>query len=182
VPPPSERASAVVGFTAHILVAADVDQAFIDARLERWQLSDAFVPPFLADLLAAVGRRAGAIDMLMLAPPLPGPPPVDLKVVEDLAHPRVERASRYRDDLTIRACDGGVLVLGRGLAGRREAAIEVDEDCRGRGLGRALAVSARHLVDGPLWIQVTPGNVPSVRAFLAAGFRPVGQETLLVRP
>jgi hypothetical protein len=32
-------------------------------------------------------------------------------------------------------CDGAVLVLGRGVAGRWEAAIEVDEEVRHRGLG-----------------------------------------------
>jgi hypothetical protein len=31
-----------------------------------------------------------------------------------------------------------------------------------------------------VWAQVTPGNAASVRAFLAAGYRPVGAEALLV--
>ena len=31
----------------------------------------------------------------------------------------------------------------------------------------------------PLWAQIAPGNAASVRAFLAAGFRPVGAEALL---
>jgi hypothetical protein len=72
----------------------------------------------------------------------------------------------------------------------------------GRGLGRALARAARHLVPPcppsalppaprtfapdktlerrPIWAQVAPGNAASVRAFLAAGYRPVGAEALLV--
>jgi L-amino acid N-acyltransferase YncA len=74
------------------------------------------------------------------------------------------------------------VALGRGLAGRWEVGIEVDEHRRGSGLGRRLAAAARHLVpDGrPLWAQIAPGNAASVRAFLAAGYRPVGQEALLV--
>jgi hypothetical protein len=47
-----------------------------------------------------------------------------------------------------------VLVLGRGLAGRREVAFEVDPTRRNRGLGRSL---------------------------VAAGFQPVGAEVLFHR-
>jgi L-amino acid N-acyltransferase YncA len=74
-----------------------------------------------------------------------------------------------------------VLLLGRGVAGRWEVAVEVDPDRRGRGLGAELAVAARRLVPGgaALWAQIAPGNAASVRAFLAAGFRPVGAEALL---
>ena len=62
-------------------------------------------------------------------------------------------------------------------------AIEVDPDQRGRGVGTRLAMAARHLVPGgaPLWAQIAPANAASVRAFLAAGFRPVGAEALLSR-
>jgi RimJ/RimL family protein N-acetyltransferase len=31
-----------------------------------------------------------------------------------------------------------------------------------------------------VWAQIAPGNAASVRAFLAAGFQPVGAEALLV--
>ena len=74
-----------------------------------------------------------------------------------------------------------MLLLGRGVAGRWEVAVEVDPGHRGAGLGRALVTAARHLIpDGAaLWAQIAPGNAFSVRAFLAAGFRPVGAEALL---
>jgi len=119
--------------------------------------------------------------MLNLAAPLPGPPPLSLSPAADLAHPRLTRAQHYRDEVAAWRADGGIVVLGRGVAGRREASIEVDSEHQGRGLGRALATAARHLVpDGEmLWAQVAPGNAASVRAFLAAGFRPVGAEALL---
>ncbi|QHY93591.1 hypothetical protein SSPS47_00405 [Streptomyces sp. S4.7] len=80
------------------------------------------------------------------------------------------------------AADGGVVILGRGVAGRWETAIEVDEGARHRGLGRALATAARHLVPAgeQVWSQQAAGNARSVRAFQAAGVRPVGAEALLI--
>jgi GNAT superfamily N-acetyltransferase len=73
-----------------------------------------------------------------------------------------------------------VLVIGRGLAGRWEAAFEVAPEARGQGLGRALAAAALHLIEPgqPLFVQVAVGNVASLRAVLAAGFTPVGAEVL----
>jgi L-amino acid N-acyltransferase YncA len=67
------------------------------------------------------------------------------------------------------------------VAGRWEAAIEVDPQCRGNGLGSRLASAARHLVPdrAPVWAQIAPGNAASVRAFIRAGFRPIGAEALL---
>ena len=46
-----------------------------------------------------------------------------------------------------------------------------------------MPAAARHLVPPgtPVWAQVAPANAASVRAFLAAGFRPVGAEVLLAR-
>jgi hypothetical protein len=76
----------------------------------------------------------------------------------------------------------GVLVIGRGVGGRWEAGVEVAGHARGAGLGRSLALAARHLVPEkrPIWAQIAPGNASSVRAFLAAGYAPVGAEALLV--
>jgi hypothetical protein len=48
----------------------------------------------------------------------------------------------------------------------------------------AAAVAARHLVPAgqPVWSQQAAGNARSIRAFHAAGFRPVGAEALLLPP
>jgi L-amino acid N-acyltransferase YncA len=88
---------------------------------------------------------------------------------------------RYRDDVRAWRTEGGVVLVGRGVAARWEVAIEVDPGYRGHGLGRALASAARHLAPAgrPVWAQIAPANAASVRAFLAAGFRPVGAEALL---
>ena len=183
LPQPSGRDAGVWGFTAHAVVFADVDPDLVASQLPPGDLGAPLGPPFLQALSAATNRRPGSIDMLCVAEPLPGPPPVDLTPDRDRAHPRLARALNYRDDVRAWRADGGVVLLGRGVAGRWETAIEVNEDCRERGLGRALARAARHLIpdDERLWAQVAPANAASVRAFLAAGFVPVGAEILLAR-
>jgi GNAT superfamily N-acetyltransferase len=91
---------------------------------------------------------------------------------------------RYRDEVQVWTSEHGVLVLGRGLAGRWEAAVEVAPEAQGNGHGRALATAARHLVpeDRPIWAQIAPGNASSLRAFLSAGYQPVASEVLLIPP
>lgn len=190
VPAPSPETAAVLAFPGHIVIAADLDPAWVHDQLPDGDLSAPLNPPFLRACEQKLGRRVNNLDGLFLAPRLDR---LDLEVreVSDLDHPRVRRARRYRPEVRVwtagdlpgpPAAPAGVLVLGRGLAGRWEAAIEVDPDHRGRGLGRALARAARSLVpeDRPVWAQIAPGNAASVRAFLAAGYAPVGAEALLV--
>jgi len=124
--------------------------------------------------------------VVLAAPGLGGDPPLELWPVEDSArHPRAARAQRYRRDLRVWTDPGGagVLVLGRGLAGRRELSFEVGPARRNRGLGRLLVAAARHLtpVGEPLFAQVAPGNAASLRVVEAAGFRPLGAEVLFHR-
>jgi GNAT superfamily N-acetyltransferase len=185
LPPPPGPAYPVVTFTAHSYVAAPVPPERLRARLRPDDPGAATEPAFLAWLAGELGRRAGQIDMVLAASPLDGPPPLELEPRDDLAaHPRVARANRYRDGLRVFADrgGGGMVLVGRGLVGRWEVAFEVEPDRRGRGLGRALAAAARHLTpsDQPLFAQVTPGNVASVRALLAAGYAPLASEVLLM--
>ncbi|MFC0006568.1 GNAT family N-acetyltransferase [Micromonospora siamensis] len=185
VPQPSRRDAGVVAFTAHAVVFTDEDPRWVHhtlAGLACDPLAAAMNPVFLGALLERTRRSMDTIDLLTVAAPLAGPPPLELTELTDADHPRVARARRRRSDVRVWAADGGVVVLGRGVADRWETAIEVDEACRHRGLGRALATAARHLVpDGqPVWAQQAAGNARSVRAFQAAGFRPVGAEALLL--
>jgi GNAT superfamily N-acetyltransferase len=73
------------------------------------------------------------------------------------------------------------VLLGRGLARRWEVAFEVHPDSRGRGLGRQLAESAAALLpeDEPVFAQVSPGHAASLKAVLAAGYRPLCGEVLM---
>lgn len=189
LPQSGDREAGVLAFTAHSVVFVDEDPGWVRrtlARLDCDPLAASVHPSFLGALTERTGRRMDTVDLLTVAAALPGPPPLPLREITDPVHPRVARALRRRDEVRVWAADGGLLVLGRGLAGRWEAAIEVDAPVGAGhrpGLGRALAGAARHLVpDGAVvWAQQAPGNARSVRAFQAAGYRPVGAEALLWR-
>jgi GNAT superfamily N-acetyltransferase len=152
---------------------------------------------FLAWLSERLGTPPGVLD-LVLAAPARARAPEDAQLVrrDDLTdHPRVARATRYRNDLHVYTDETGqgVLVVGRGLAGRWEMAFEVDADARGRGLGRALAAVAPTLIpEGEhLFAQASPGNAASRSApssppaAFPSGRRscsPAGRRTLQVVP
>ncbi|MGW6918442.1 GNAT family N-acetyltransferase [Kitasatospora sp. NPDC054939] len=185
VPSPSPRDVGVMSFSAHAVVFTDEDPDWVRSTLAAAPsdpLAAPLCPPFLTAFAERTGRTVGNIDLVTVAERLPGEPPLPLERIDAPDHPRVARALRYRDDVRAFAADGGMLVLGRGVAGRWECAIEVDAQARGRGLGRALALGARHLLPegGWIWAQQAPGNATSVRAFQAAGYRPVGAEVQLV--
>ena len=85
--------------------------------------------------------------------------------------------------MRVHETDGGVVTIGRGLAGRLELAIELDDPGAALGRGRELIAASLGLVPAgePLFAQVSPGNARSLRAFLAAGFQPIGSEVLFHR-
>ncbi|MFF8972217.1 GNAT family N-acetyltransferase [Streptomyces sp. NPDC014995] len=182
VPQHSPRDAGVLSFTAHSVVFTDEDPRWVYETLAAVgcdPLAATMNPRFLTALLERTGRTCETVDAVLVGSPLPGEPPLALAETEDAGHPRVIHARRRRDDVRVWTARGGVLVLGRGIAGRLEVSVEVDEEARQRGLGRSLVTAARHLVDEPVWAQVAPGNARSTRAFLAAGYRPVGAEALL---
>ncbi|GAA3176209.1 GNAT family N-acetyltransferase [Streptomyces virens] len=189
VPQPSGRDAGVPAFTAHTVVFTDEDPA----RVRRTPASADCDPPaasmnvrFLAAFTERTGRRTDTVDVMTVAEPLPGGAPPGAVRIDDPGHPRVVSALERRDEVRVWAVDGGVLVLGRVIAGRLEAAVEVAEEgaeeARHRGLGRRLALAARRLAgDEPVWAQISPGNARRLRAFQAAGYRPVGSQALFPR-
>ena len=182
LPQPSPRDAGVLSFTAHSVVFVDEDPDRVYGALRAVDsdpLSASMNPRFLAALMERTGRTAETIDAMLVAAPLPGGPPLPLREIEDRDHPRIRYARRRRDGVRAWSADGGILVLGRGVGGRLEVSVEVDAAARHLGLGRRLVTAARHLAAEPVWAQVAPGNARSVRAFQAAGYVPVGAETLL---
>lgn len=189
VPAPSDREACVVSFTGHIVIAADVDPAWVAERVPDGDLSAPTNPPFLSALEEHTGRHVNGIDAMLLAPAVTDPDErstatAGLTELENHDHPRVERARRYRDDVRVYGDPhGGLVLTGRGLAERLECAIEVPPATRNQGHGRRLARAARALVPHgtTVWAQVTPGNAASLRTFLAAGYQPIGSEALLFK-
>ncbi|MFF7973723.1 GNAT family N-acetyltransferase [Streptomyces sp. NPDC007905] len=183
VPQHCHRDAGVISFTAHSVVFTDEDPRWVYEALDAVDcdpLAATMNPAFLAAFMARTGRRAETVDAMLVGSPLPGEPPLALREIEDPGHPRIRYALGRRDEVRAWTADGAVLVMGRGIGGRLEVSVEVDEGVRHRGLGRALVTAARHLAPEPLWAQVSPGNARSVRAFQAAGYQAVGAEALLL--
>jgi GNAT superfamily N-acetyltransferase len=194
LPAPNGPTQAVLGFTAHHVIAAEIDEDVAKARLPRDDLGAPLSATFLLFLAGWLGASPGSLDVLLAVAPdarsqpaaATNQPVLEVWPRDDLGdHPRVVRAARYRPSPFVFADrpDGepdGVVVLGRGLADRWEVAYEVAPAARGRGLGRRLvgAALAHAPADAPVFAQVAPGNASSLRACLAAGFRPIGAEVL----
>ena len=167
-------------------MAADVDPAWVAEQVAHDPLAAPLGARFLAPLAHRVGADPGVLDAVLVAPVAGGVPVTNIPLREvsgsGTSHARVDRALLHRTDVRVwtTADDAAVLVLGRGRANRWEVGVEVAPQARGRGLGTALVAAAPSLVPdrAPLWAQVAPANTASLRAFLAAGYRPVGAEVL----
>lgn len=180
--PAPQRGAAVVAFTAAHYVMADMPGAAILARLDPTDIAAAMRPPFLAWLAATLDMECGFVDMLM-ARLGSGGGAEQLHPVDRHQSPRVARAERHREDVTICAtADGsGTVIFGTGLAGRLEISIELEEGSRSAGRGTGLLRDAMRMLEPhqSVFAQVSPGNAASVRAFLGAGFKPLGSEVLV---
>lgn len=193
LPSPETPADAVCMFFAHHVIASDVASEFVTSWTSEnpFALSDV---RFLAALAHELGTEPGIYDAVFAAAGS-GKSPDDVAALlglfptDDHSHPRVQRAYQYRSHETIRvftdAEQTAVLVLGRGVAGRLEAAYEVEPEARGKGLGTRCIQAARLLAptEEALFVQIAPGNVWSMRALEhdRGHWRCVGGEVLFLR-
>jgi GNAT superfamily N-acetyltransferase len=182
-PAPAGKACGVVAFPARFYVLAPVDPAWVQAQLPSGDYTAPLGARFLVALADRIGAHIGTVDALLAARGHGRGGALELREMASDDHPRVLRAHRYRDEVRAwQTLDGaGCLIIGRGQARRWELAFEVDPAAQGKGLGRALAAAALGLLPAgtPIFAQVAPGNSHSMRATLAAGYRPIGGEVLL---
>lgn len=183
LPAPLGATGAILTFTGHNIVAADIDGEWLASRCGRNDLVAPLRGRFLAEMERRLGAEQGPLDLVLVAPALTDATDLDITGLAGPGqHPRLQRAARVRSKVSTYAVAGGaaVLAVGQGLAGRWEAGFEVSSEGRGQGLGRRLALTARHLIPPGefLFLQVAAGNVASLRAALAAGFTPIGAEIL----
>lgn len=181
LPSPGPPVDALVAFTGHFVLAAGVDAAAVAARMPPGELRVPFSPASLLWLAEQLGLEPLTHDALLVSIGDGSGAPPWLRRDDDFAHPRVDEASHFRSVESVWTDDvGSLVIIGRGLCGRREVGYEVAPDQRGSGLGRRLVAAALGLapVGEPIWAQVAPGNAASMRSTLAAGFAPVGAEVL----
>lgn len=167
-------------FTGHAVVATALPpDAVLAQRPDGY--GGSLTPDFLRWLAGPTGW-IGVIDATLVARGRGPQSAGGLAPRPDLAgHHRVQHALAIRTDVEIYGDERGVVTLAAGLAGRRELSIEAASDGLGRGRGRSLLIDALALVPAgePVFAAVSPGNARSLRAFLAAGFIPIGSEVLL---
>lgn len=176
-------------FARHVMVAADVDQAWVDEHyVDDPGLGGADPSTGPARFLAALAHRLGDppayASTLLAAPPKTG-----------YLHGRIteggepdESWRQYRTDVRCYRYSSpgaeGAFALGRGPGGRWEVFFRVDEGPGGR-VGRELLAAAKTVVpDKGVLYGSTPLHDPRViRIAIASGFLPICTEVLfLTRP
>jgi hypothetical protein len=181
VPSPGPPCDALVAFTGHYVLAADIDADEVASRWPVGELSLPFAPASLQWLGERIGRRPHTLDALLVAIADGRGAPAWLDRDDLFTHPRVDEAAGFREiqEVWTDGC-GSLVMVGRGLCGRWEVGYEVEPGSRNEGLGRRLVAAARGLVPAgePLFAQVAPANASSMRSTMAAGFAPLGAEVL----
>ena len=184
VGPPPGVAEVVMAFTNHNVIATSLGEEVVRAQLDPEDLKGPLRPAFLNWMREQLHARPTSVDIVLYAKGRGlGSDAVEPR--DDLHdHPRVIRASRYRTDIELYGdpVSSSVLVMGKGVAGRREIAVEVPASQRKASTGRRLVQAALDVTPKgvPVFAQVASGNAASLRAFYNSGFRPLGAEALFI--
>jgi hypothetical protein len=186
---PPGPCDSVTFFANHVLVAADVEQEWVDEHyVDTAGLGGADPSGGPGRFLGALARRLGAppayASTLLAAPPKTG-----------YLHGRITEGgepdagwARYRSDVRCYSYSApgaaGAFALGQGPGGRWEVFFRVDEGPGGR-VGRELLSAAKTVVpDKGVLYGSAPLHDPRVaRIAIASGFQPICTEVLfLTRP
>ena len=179
---PPGKTNAIVAFTSHHVIAGDVDPEMVERKLDPLDPAAPMRAPFVTWYAEQLDVRPGSMRVVLVAKGT-GSGTTTLQKRDDLyGHVGVAARLVNRENVELYSDQYGqsVLVLGDGLAGRRELSVQVPASQRRAGTGRQLVRSAIALTPSgtPLFAQVAAGNAASLRAFYNAGFRPVGAEVL----
>ncbi|MGX1855697.1 hypothetical protein OIU91_39225 [Streptomyces sp. NBC_01456] len=181
LPPLPGRLECSVAFTGHAVIATALPASEVQAQGPDGY-GASLAPDFLRYLAGCKGWIDG-VDAVLVARGASAPPCLPERLdVDD--HPRVRHAQALRNDVRVFGDERGLVTLANGLAGRREISVELDRPgSSSAGLGRSLLHDALTLLPAgePVFAAVAPGNARSLRAFLAAGYRPLGSE-VIIRP
>jgi hypothetical protein len=161
---PGPPCDALVAFTGHFVLAADVDPDDIAARWPAGALTVPFAPASLVWLSDRLGLVPMTHDALLVTIGDGSGAPPWLHRIDRDAHPRVRDGSRFRSITSVWSTDdAAVVMVGQGVCDRWEVGFEVPPERRNCGLGRRLLAAARGLVPAgePIWAQVAPGNAAS---------------------
>lgn len=184
VPAPARVVAAMCAFTGHHVLASDLPEDEVRRHLSPDDLGAPMNPAFLSWVGQRLDATVGHVDIVLAGRgtgagstwlcPITEPPP---------DNERVRRARHQRAEVRYLAPPDGdaVVTIGAGLGDRCEISIEIaDESGRGRGSGTRLLVAALDQVAAgqAVFAGVAPGNTRSLRCFLAAGFVPVGAESV----
>jgi hypothetical protein len=185
LPADGDGTRAVVAFTGHAYVLADVAGDALPRRMPDGRAGGfgGALHPDVLRWLAGGDRQIGSIDVVLVARGVGSAPAPATRLDDVLAeHARVQRALRHRRDVEVVVEPDGVVILGRGLVDRRELSVELFAPATpSSGAGRRLIAAglAAVPVGEWCWAQVAPGNARSLRAFLACGFTPIASEVLI---
>ncbi len=181
-PPDDHGTHACVEFTGHSFVLTDRPDH--DVRRHGADGFGGATQPDLLRWLAGPEGEIGSHDAVLVARGTGDDRRArSLSLRDDLEwHARVARARRHRRDVMVFGDERGLVTLGTGLVDRLEMSVEVfTAATTGVGSGRRLIEAGLAWVPAgtPVWAQVASGNAASLRAFLRAGFVPIGAEVLL---
>jgi hypothetical protein len=116
VPAAAGAGAAVLSFTAHHVVAAGVPAGEVLAHVDPGNLNGPLAPG------ARTGLRAGSLDVVVAWAPC-ALAVAPLREIDPGDHPRVVRARRWRSELRVFEGDGGIVLVGRGLAAANAASL-----------------------------------------------------------
>ncbi len=185
---PQGATAAIVAFTMHHFILTNLAPDEVRGELDPTNFAAPMLAPFISWFASKLGLEAGFSDIVLATvTATAGSTTLLRQDAENWSdHSRVARALHHRSAVELWATPDGqqMAIFGSGVAGRLELSVELTADLRGEGAARGLIAEAlgTRSHGTAVFAQVSPGNVASLRAFLAAGFKPICAEVIFAPP